>query len=111
MTLGTVEAGSDVTFTLTLNDQDGSPVDFKAGGDATFETYVERNGVVWILTADITTSIGADADGNPITVALADTSTDDLANGRHVVVVRATLSSGAKRTWRETFVIKRAAFV
>ena len=85
--LGTYEAGSSWAWTLTLNDQDGSPVDLKSGGDATVLGFVERKGAIYLN--DQTISLSADPDGNPVSWAMSKANSAKLPAGEFVALFQA----------------------
>lgn len=107
--LGTFEAGSDFTLISTLNDQDGTVVDLKSGGDATVTGFVERNGAIYLNDRPIT--LNADADGNPVSWLFEDTDSNKLPAGNFKVLFKAVLSSAAVRRWRDSFTIVRGSDV
>jgi hypothetical protein len=101
--LGTYEAGSDWTFTLTLNDRDGAAVNLKSGGDATLTAFVERNGAIYLN--DVSVTIGGDTDGNPVTLPVTDTNSAKLPKGKFDLRIKAVLSDNTVLRWRQTFAI------
>lgn len=105
--LGSYEGGSDWTWTLTLNDQDDAAVDLKSGGNATITAFIERGGALY--KNDLSVTIGADADGNPVTLTIADTDSDDLPAGKFSLLIKAVLSDNTVRRWRHSFDVVRGA--
>lgn len=99
--LGTYEAGSDWTWTLTLNDQDDANVDLKSGGSATITAFISRNNAIYLN--DVSVTIGGDADGNPVTFTVTDTNSAKLPSGKFDLRLKAVLSDATVRRWRHTF--------
>lgn len=104
--LGTYEANSDWTWTLTLQDEDGADLDLKNGGSWTVTFDISKEGAVYL--AGLSGSLDADADGNPPVLTMTSANSLKLPAGTYDLEILATLS-GTNRRLRHTFDVARAA--
>lgn len=102
--LGQYEANSDWTWTITLNDEDGSAVDLKDGGNWTVTFDVVKDGAIYL--ADIAATLNADADGNPPSFPMTAANSTKLPAGTYDLEILAT-RGGTNRRWRHQFDVVR----